>query len=98
MSKHTKGPWKVLPAKADRVNGGEFFPVHAGNVWIADVRYNSANALLIAAAPDLLQELQNIANADYRHWEDGHNIAEAFVLWAKIRARHAISKAEEVKP
>ena len=61
MSKHTKGPWKVLPAKADRVNGGEFFPVHAGNVWIADVRYNSANALLIAAAPDLLQELQNIA-------------------------------------
>jgi hypothetical protein len=68
---------------------------YPGNITYEEAK---ANALLIAAAPDLLQELRNIANADYRHWEDGHNTAEEFVLWAKSRARHAISKAEGVKP
>lgn len=61
-------------------------------------RVGIAEARIVEASKDLLQELRNIANADYRHWEGGHNTAEDFVLWAKIRARHAISKAEELKP
>ena len=93
MSKHTKGPWE---ARADWIVGFNG-TLHIATIPRAfDGDYSEANALLIAAAPDLLQELQNIANADYRHWEDGHNTAEEFVLWAKSRARHAIAKIEGV--
>lgn len=53
-----------------------------------------ANAALIASAPELYAELQNILNADYRHWDDGYNTAEEFVRWAKSRARNALAKAE----
>lgn len=52
-----------------------------------------ANAHLMAAAPDLLQELKNIANArvhDSAYFEN----ADDFVAWAQSRARHAISKVE----
>jgi len=48
-----------------------------------------ANARLIAAAPDLLQELRNIANADTSEWDD----RSEFEAWAKNRARFAIAKA-----
>lgn len=92
---HTKGPWELAPCS----NGG--FILRRGDTHGKNRHPQShlqivpeGDARLIAAAPDLLQELQNIANADYRHWEDGHNTAEEFVLWAKSRARHAISKAE----
>jgi len=44
---------------------------------------------LIAAAPDLLQELKNIANADTAEWDD----PTEFEAWAKNRARAAIAKA-----
>ncbi len=95
MSKHTEGPWEV---RADWIVGFNG-TLHVATIPRAfDGDYSEANALLIAAAPDLLQELQNIANADYRHWEDGYNTAEEFVLWAKSRARHAIAKIEGVKP
>ena len=48
-----------------------------------------ANARLIAAAPELLQELRNIANADTTEWDD----RAEFEAWAKSRARSAITKA-----
>lgn len=47
-----------------------------------------ANAKLIAAAPALLQELQNIANAKPSTWDDPTD----FQGWAQSRARFAISK------
>lgn len=43
---------------------------------------------------DLLNELKNIANANYHRWEDGLNTSEQFVQWAQSRARFAISKTE----
>ena len=96
---HTPGPWNVC---RDRRDGHTVIRDETGfaicSEWHFLTEHSKANARLIAAAPDLLQELRNIANADYRHWEDGHNTAEEFVLWAKSRARHAISKAEGVKP
>ena len=47
-------------------------------------------ARLIAAAPDLLTELQNIANARTAKWAD----PSEFEAWAKNRARYAIAKAQ----
>lgn len=47
-----------------------------------------ANLKLIVAAPDLLQELRNIADAKPDTWDDPSD----FRAWAQSRARHAISK------
>lgn len=43
---------------------------------------------------ELLAELSNIANADYRQWDSPYNNAEQFVLWAKSRTRFALQNAE----
>ena len=51
-----------------------------------------ANARLIASAPELLAELQNIANADPRNWNE--EMRDQFQQWAQNRARAAIAKAE----
>ena len=88
---HTKGPWEVRADWIVGMNG----TLHVATIPRAfDGDYSEANAALIAAAPELYAELQNILNADYRHWDDGYNTAEDFVLWAKNRARHALAKAE----
>lgn len=42
-----------------------------------------------AAAPELLTELQNIANANTRDWDDPSD----FKAWAQSRARAAIARA-----
>ena len=87
-TKHTPGPWRVsytnfsevqadngaLIAKCDKLNG------------LVNLQ---ANARLIAAAPELLQELKNIANAKTAEWDDPTD----FEAWAKSRARAAIAKA-----
>ena len=52
---------------------------------------NDADKRLIAAAPDLLLELQNIANANPLTWDEG--LQDQFQAWAQNRARHAIKKA-----
>ena len=45
----------------------------------------------IAHAPDLLQELKNIANADTKDWDDPKD----FKAWAQSRARTLVAKIEE---
>lgn len=68
MSGHTKGPWKAL-------EGPYGMQIHADNdsgfnPWIANMKCEScpaqeeANARLIAAAPDMLEALENIENDD----------------------------------
>ena len=72
MSKHTPGPWQTLPEEVDkpyiRIRGtmiGQRYkvanvltPIYDGSdQWEADE--TRANARLIAAAPDLLIELQS---------------------------------------
>jgi hypothetical protein len=53
---------------------------------------NKANARLIAAAPELLAELKNIANANPSTWDA--DLRDQFRPWAQNRARAAVAKAE----
>jgi hypothetical protein len=91
MSKHTPGPWEVDTHDSW---GGAVYVMYADERTIAEVRPFSdkedrekggnidADARLIAAAPDLLDALQNILS----HWSD---------LYPKDRqqAQEAIAKA-----
>lgn len=92
---HSKGPWKILPEEVDkpyiRVRGdrlgGRFkianvlTPVYA-DVHEREAQETRANAILIAAAPDLLAALQFVMSAT------GEQLTSAFEA-----AQDAISKA-----
>ena len=97
-TKHTPGEWRVRHNSV----GGPF--ISSDNGTIADVRTfggihvggpqhpeTMANARLIAAAPDLLEALQNIAE----YWnQDQNEEAMADACWHAIHtARAAIAKA-----
>lgn len=101
MSKHTPGPWWI--DHGDDVD----LPNHVGisserHGLLAQVVWKmeddectprcEATARLIAAAPDLLAELQNIANANPREWDE--ETRDQFQQWAQSRARFAIAKVE----
>lgn len=78
MAKHTAGPWQILPEEADKayirirgtVLGGRYkvanvpIPTYEG-VHPRELGETSANAALIAAAPELLAALEEIL-ADMR--------------------------------
>ena len=49
---------------------------------------------LHAENAELIQELRNIASADWRKWDEEMRTPDEFVDWAKSRARFAIAKAE----
>ena len=96
MSKHTPGPWLI---EAQNSHTGAIATVHnTTDVWVEIWSENwivtgmgpeeqSANARLIAAAPDLLEALKEIiAAAD----GDGWNQLDA----SFATARAAIAKAE----
>jgi hypothetical protein len=89
-AKHTPGPWS-LDSDAGQVH------IVAAGAAIARVMAmrsdgcGEANARLIAAAPDLLAELQNIANANPSSWDE--ETRDQFQQWAQNRARAAIAKA-----
>ena len=95
-AQHTPGPWKH-EGQGD-ITGLENDGDIKGAVDVCCVYLRTlpgrhdANAILIAAAPDLLQELRNIANADTAEWDD----KTEFEAWAKNRARAAIAKATGV--
>jgi hypothetical protein len=57
--------------------------------WCASVDHPDMR--LIAAAPYLLAELQNIANANPSSWDE--ETRDQFQQWAQNRARAAIAKA-----
>jgi hypothetical protein len=85
MSKHTQGPWVANK----KTNGA--FKVSAGmDICRVYINYNQsefeakANAVLIAAAPDLLEVVHAMANFD------GRNNNQAL----KNMAQAAIAKAE----
>ena len=95
MSKHTPGPWVVHPTSihpAVRSIG----TAEAGPRRICTVGSTNGNptdwhnARLIAAAPELLEALERIANGP---WPDWINCPEAQCRFDEQIARAAIAKA-----
>ena len=90
--KYTAGPWTVAA-------GPTYCAIRTDARVIADMRlvglhYNKADATLIAAAPDLLEALQNLFDADMEHVLMGDGKDDQIEAIAKARA--AIAKATGV--
>jgi len=98
--KSTPGPWEIKTVNTSVGHCHKIMPLGAclyvDNQTLPRDSVNTAsvvalaNAHLIAAAPDLLQELKNIANACYREWDN----PDDFQAWAQSRAKFAIAKVE----
>lgn len=94
MSKITNGPWVANDRHSDpsypwRIESdANGYPNDGYIIAKLDGPDAEENAKLIAAAPDLLQELRNIAKAKPDTWDDPSD----FRAWAQSRARHAIAK------
>ena len=98
MSKHTPGPWEKVYDTAGITRGirGRHGPEIVNVInWNGISRSTSvtgqANANLIAAAPDLLEALQNISE----YWnQDQNEAAMADACWHAIHtASAAVAKA-----
>jgi hypothetical protein len=92
MEKHTAGPWETRPSSnknngsdwRDIVSlGGEFSPSYVGEALDRD-------ASLIAAAPDLLEVLQETFDNEFYHCNCGKT-CEGTCTYARVKA--AITKA-----
>ena len=98
MSKHTPGPWLI---EAQNCHSGDIATVHnTDEKWVTiyaphwmetgmDEKEQSANARLIAAAPDLLEALKKISaienkmyGADWEEIEEARDIADAAIAKA----------------
>lgn len=88
MSKHTPGPWVIIPG-GDEWSRGQIATIEPKpeemvetNYWtVAEVNYrreeHKANARLISAAPDLLEALETIKR---RMWEPRQYMLEEVEL------------------
>lgn len=91
-NRHTSGPWSVEPR--GNLKARQF--IEAGEFRIAEciTRDHEANARLIAAAPDLLAALQDLAN-----WlvcwsiASAEDMAQSFETMSR-KAEAAIARAE----
>jgi hypothetical protein len=93
MSEHTPGPWTAF-ALPDR-DGFCTHQIHwsPDGECVTDGVYGEANALLIAAAPDLLSALRTLL-AESEDWAEVLNGERPSLLDAIDAARSAIAKAE----
>ena len=95
-TKHTPGPWKLTCASraVTSPSGWDIarMPVHTGPITIDDM---TANARLIAAAPELLAALQKLT--DQADWVDLNVLSKDLrgyrLIHEIVAARAAISKA-----
>lgn len=95
-TKHTPGPWSIDPKRALRVVDSDDQTI--GSFGASDMIRDSweANARLCAAAPDLLEALEELRGAviDLDQDEEGSvNLCEAAIRKARI----AIAKARGEK-
>jgi hypothetical protein len=96
-TQHTPGPWKVKAGTnavlagrkqiCSHVNAASALPVNI----LEDQEIAQANARLIAAAPDLLEALQDLFGADMEHVLMGDGKDDQIEAIAKAKA--AIAKA-----
>lgn len=102
MNKFTAGPWKVVAderydrfAEADRIVGYDIKSADGeivGSEGISgDSEINLANAHLIAAAPDLLEALEYVADIDVSGADD--SVIRFILAAAQHKARAAIARA-----
>ncbi len=88
--KHTPGPWKVKSDYNVFSGGGRLVANsggHSGSVCPEEIHEeNKANAILIAAAPDLLEALENLERvAGIAMTEDDPDRVAARIAIAKAR-------------
>ena len=69
MAKHTPGPWYSRNGSSPHFQGQIASESTGATVAISYSDEDGANARLIAAAPELLDALQNLLDA-CEHWED----------------------------
>jgi len=84
-ARHTPGPWAVSPDHIFR-NQGDIFEIHWSDIGecVSECVHGSANARLIAAAPDLLFALQRLVdNVDGGEFISITRIEEARAAIAK---------------
>jgi hypothetical protein len=88
MSKYTPGPWEYIGGLHGNAIGW-FVKVSSNRIISVEGRTGNeatANAHLVAAAPELLEALESIEN----HWSSG-NFSRKPELWKKMKT--AIAKA-----
>jgi hypothetical protein len=94
-TQHTPGPWRIYDASDDchiKILGTYPKPSRIGNAHVADVLGHS-NANLIAAAPELLEALEDVCNQSdaYREATGSERSRPAEKVYQKARA--AIARA-----
>lgn len=89
MTKHTPGPWETSKIGNDY----DQYAVHASNEPICNTVYGRANALLVAAAPELLEALKRLLVEYNQHIPDECGCPK--VREAADAARAAINKSTE---
>jgi len=98
-TEHTPGPWWIVPRDAPKAT--LMVESHHGLIAVMEssktrpVTYKKAeaNARLIAAAPELLEALANIANCNMNNWSEEFRNGDDFRIWAQSRARVAVARA-----
>jgi len=102
MSKHTPGPWKFTGGYAPAVKTQTGHHICGGILGIPDqiggysLAECSANARLIAAAPDLLAALKDWQELRDSEGDDGRDVVE-WIERVERQMRAAIAKAEGVQ-
>jgi hypothetical protein len=106
MSKHTPGPWTIHRHSSTSVQGSRGFVVANTGGWLTTsldiesvVKEQEANARLIAAAPELLEALEKLANeaSGFLAMADPltHGFTNMAVLGMRIdTARTALNRAK----
>lgn len=93
MNKHTPGPWRYKPD----INGSNYMLVYCSSLASEGDNLRGycgeANARLIAAAPDLLEALEMVRDADNDCRRDGLRVIPGPAR-AKIDAAIAKAKGE----
>lgn len=91
--KHTKGPWEVVVAGGERgkttIAHSAQFAIISGAGDERDIETKVADAFLIAAAPDLLEALEELL---------AHATFAGIASHYEMAARSAIAKAEGKNP
>jgi len=102
---HTPGPWSYRQSEYDdwgtvrSASGGFICQAHDPDIWSGEqlARHRAAktdpweaNARLIAAAPELLEALRNLAD---RHFLNGGSLTEPAYLAAKAAIRKATEQS-----